>query len=703
MEDLLSQAGIARYQAMRAAEAEANPASRQQVDAMLRCLKTATGRPGSAKLQKRVLEMLRLQEEVVLGPPLQPAYIQAGDTMVELPVELDVMLVACSSSCGQRHLGIQGKAQPLHWSLRRGALAAIAEMSNYGPIVDAVCDDVRIFKPSWLPSRLQQVMTQCKYGLTVGQVAAQREQVHAIAERLLYLCANCSPAFPLVKALNAHCSLHVVRCFHDQWQCKHEPLESDASSSRSSSSSSASQPRQAPRHSIPANMRIIGPMKEMAHRMSAMQAESDMMSCSFGRYLTHCVQVTTEQQKLAWNEAGAIAKIQCVAAHTTGPLHVDPDMVLQHLQPAWNLRARQQSLEHTRDVTAVAQVKAEQMRLAGNAAYKAGQLQEALQHYTAAAWVHPSDPLLYNNSSLVQLKLGHVTEAYSAVLAALGHCPGNAKAWLRLAEACKAAGRWQLAQLYYSMAVEELGVTDVAAQQSMLESRAHLSRVWRWAEVPVAWQLDALAKWLRMPAKPNTEAGIAAWSQQLNDDWFRLSTFNSSRAMAVAHKNEVLAAQALRAAEAGQLRRLPLSGHTWRLSWRQMDIRGLSSGHAKYEISLVLESTTWELTTLVEGQPCAADLLALTALQCWAPVQAGARHRPKQLLLAARCKALFAELQDAVFGRWGIPLQLQSELEALRAAKEGGEHYLGLQLSYLARRSAEYSGSEALQDFQSRT
>lgn len=55
----------------------------------------------------------------------------------------------------------------------------------------------------------------------------------------------------------------------------------------------------------------------------------------------------------------------------------------------------------------------------------------------------------------------------------------------------------------------------------MLESRADLSRVWRWAEVPVAWQLDALAKWLRMPAKPNTEAGIAAWSQQLNDDWFR--------------------------------------------------------------------------------------------------------------------------------------------------------------------------------------
>lgn len=55
-------------------------------------------------------------------------------------------------------------------------------------------------------------------------------------------------------------------------------------------------------------------------------------------------------------------------------------------------------------------------------------------------------------------------QAYAAALAALGHCPSNAKAWLRTAEACKAAKRWQLAQLCYSMAVEELGVTDEAAK-----------------------------------------------------------------------------------------------------------------------------------------------------------------------------------------------------------------------------------------------
>lgn len=59
-------------------------------------------------------------------------------------------------------------------------------------------------------------------------------------------------------------------------------------------------------------------------------------------------------------------------------------------------------------VRAVAKAEAEQGRLLGNAAYKAGQLQEALNF--SAAQAHPGDHLLLNNISLVQLKMGHVTE-----------------------------------------------------------------------------------------------------------------------------------------------------------------------------------------------------------------------------------------------------------------------------------------------------
>lgn len=55
-------------------------------------------------------------------------------------------------------------------------------------------------------------------------------------------------------------------------------------------------------------------------------------------------------------------------------------------------------------------VRAEQLRLAGNAAFKAGQLRQALSQYKAAAALNPSDTLLYNNISLVLLKQGHLDE-----------------------------------------------------------------------------------------------------------------------------------------------------------------------------------------------------------------------------------------------------------------------------------------------------
>jgi Flp pilus assembly protein TadD len=54
--------------------------------------------------------------------------------------------------------------------------------------------------------------------------------------------------------------------------------------------------------------------------------------------------------------------------------------------------------------------KAEALRLAGNTEFKAGQLQAALQQYSQAVQQLPSDALLYNNISLVQLKLGRVEQ-----------------------------------------------------------------------------------------------------------------------------------------------------------------------------------------------------------------------------------------------------------------------------------------------------
>jgi hypothetical protein len=46
---------------------------------------------------------------------------------------------------------------------------------------------------------------------------------------------------------------------------------------------------------------------------------------------------------------------------------------------------------------------------------------------------------------------------------------------------------------------------------------------------------------------------------------------------------------------------------------------------------------------------------------------------------ACRCKALYAELHDVITTKWGIPLLLETEVEALRAARQEGGHHLGLQ------------------------
>jgi predicted TPR repeat methyltransferase len=58
-------------------------------------------------------------------------------------------------------------------------------------------------------------------------------------------------------------------------------------------------------------------------------------------------------------------------------------------------------------------------------------------------------------------------QAYDAAWAAIGHAPDNSKAWVRFGEACRAAGRWQLAQLAYSTAMEELGLQDPAVTVSV--------------------------------------------------------------------------------------------------------------------------------------------------------------------------------------------------------------------------------------------
>jgi hypothetical protein len=69
-------------------------------------------------------------------------------------------------------------------------------------------------------------------------------------------------------------------------------------------------------------------------------------------------------------------------------------------------------------------------------------------------------PKMQVGSSLSHLKMGkpmlHVVllQAYDVARSGLAHEPANSKAWVWLGDACREAGRWQLAALSYKAALE---------------------------------------------------------------------------------------------------------------------------------------------------------------------------------------------------------------------------------------------------------
>ncbi|KAF6251123.1 hypothetical protein COO60DRAFT_1645411 [Scenedesmus sp. NREL 46B-D3] len=409
-----------------------------------------------------------------------------------------------------------------------------------------------------------------------------------------------------------------IATFRDEWQRQYEPLASERGSSSSSSSSHSRarqlrrQERQRQRHYRSSMFSSTADMYQMVLDMCEEQAESDMVSYSFRRYLSHSLQVATQEQLARLVAAGALAK-----------------EALQHVATS---------------------SMAEALRLAGNSEFKAGRLQEAMQQYSQAVQLLPSDALLYSNMSLVHVKLGCIDEA-----------------WVRFGEACRAARRWQLAQLAYSTAVEELGLTDPAVLELKQECCRHLVRVWRMDQVPSPWQFDTAATWMQLQPKPAVGCQVPAWQDHVE-------------------------AELERAAASGQVRRLPLKGSSVTLTWLQANVRGGTSGKPWYNILVLPESASRdpELVASMQGEPSTKDLLTTIACHRLEPSRGATPMRPTQVLLAYRTRALFAELHDVLTEQWGIPVTL-SELEARRRVQEpetNEQHFLGL-CALLAAGAAE--------------
>lgn len=82
-----------------------------------------------------------------------------------------------------------------------------------------------------------------------------------------------------------------------------------------------------------------------------------------------------------------------------------------------------------------------ELRQAGNTAFKEGRLPEALRLYYEAAGHNPQDYALFNNISLVAVKMGETHQAMLAAQEAIAIDPAVAKCWGRLGDTYRDMGR----------------------------------------------------------------------------------------------------------------------------------------------------------------------------------------------------------------------------------------------------------------------
>ncbi|GFR43598.1 hypothetical protein Agub_g4695 [Astrephomene gubernaculifera] len=100
--------------------------------------------------------------------------------------------------------------------------------------------------------------------------------------------------------------------------------------------------------------------------------------------------------------------------------------------------------------------RAARLRLAGNQAFKAGQLEAALQCYTQAVALDWDEPVHRNNRCFTLTKLGRLAEARAEGLHSLACDPRNARSWSRLAAVFEALKQPQAAQLCYRQSLSLL-------------------------------------------------------------------------------------------------------------------------------------------------------------------------------------------------------------------------------------------------------
>ncbi|KAF6256770.1 hypothetical protein COO60DRAFT_1640463 [Scenedesmus sp. NREL 46B-D3] len=604
-----------------------------------------------------------------------------ADTLVLLTPDLDPPLLGWSPISGQVGRALRGKVTALTRSLRRVATDFLADIVDSMVATDFLADIVDsmlvaeqlyaqgLFGLFHFPIMLNSALERYIYGQTRAEQRDHADQAQQMAERLLAMAGNAAGRNPRVATfLASYCALQACRCYKDPWQVKWEPQHRQKATAAAAASARAA-----------------------LARSNLLGASSSRVWPDIAPAGLPAGQAATSDQLLRWMEEGdATAK---VARLYHNPLVMcmnlcDLTAVSTMLERVWDEQARRLSREMRAAHLAAQDTRAGHLRASGNEHFKAGRYEAALQasDYMAALSETPEDCRLYMNISLTHLRMGYVNE------------PNNSKAWVRLGDACREAGRWQLAALSYRAALDTGSAGDADVEVRLGGS------VVPGASLVVGRGAGPLGRgrpgsWLRVGGqRPGHQAGCEHWLRKAQKEISKLH--HTSRSIAVKLKVHVLNARALQAAGSGQLARLPALHH-WQMSWGDMPMQSPVTGQIRYMVQVAdldastnTESALTPAPAYLEGQPGQIDCISALALACFHPPNGLPPNKPKTLNLSYRMLTNYEQLREIFTEEWGIPVHIETKTEALRAGVQYDTHYMGRNFEDMAATAAQPGGSK---------
>ena len=113
-------------------------------------------------------------------------------------------------------------------------------------------------------------------------------------------------------------------------------------------------------------------------------------------------------------------------------------------------------------------------KLQGDTAFRSGNFQEAIRHYSAGLALDPKNHLLLSNRSAAHLKVSNKSKALQDAKACISSKPDFVKGYSRLASAEQSLGRWKDARDNYNMVLEK-DPQNAAAKKGLEECDKQLA------------------------------------------------------------------------------------------------------------------------------------------------------------------------------------------------------------------------------------